>query len=205
MQRKNCLILNFAIVSLITILLIRDRSINELFQVSLDQKTQSSITLPGYQLDCQQADTLYCKVNLANSPLIIENPSNSNCKATYGKQVLPCYRVQASAFDTLYIKNLYLSQQQQAMINLQIRMRAIASLRILENGVENGIFLLAMLTLLSILSGINAVEAFRAWCHQHYPQHRQFQVLAAMIGGIAIPVLLSFYFFQLLITFGYVG
>lgn len=74
MQRKNCLILNFAIVSLITILLIRDRSINELFQVSLDQKTQSSITLPGYQLDCQQADTLYCKVNLANSPLIIENP-----------------------------------------------------------------------------------------------------------------------------------
>lgn len=205
MQRKNCLILNFAIVALITILLIRDRSINELFQVSIDQKNQSSITIPGHQIDCQEADTLYCKVALANSPLVIESPSNSNCKATYGKQVLPCYRVQASALDTLYIENLYLSQQQQAMINLQIRMRSIASLRMLEDGTENELFLLAMLTFLSILSGINAAEAFRVCCRQRYPQNRPLQVLAAMIGGIAVSILLSLYFFQLLITFGYIG
>ena len=98
-----------------------------------------------------------------------------------------------------------LSQQQQAMINLQIRMRSIASLRILEDRIENGIFLLAMLTFLSVLSGINVAEAFRACCRQRYPQNRLLQVLSAMIGGITIPILLSFYFFQLLITFGYIG
>jgi hypothetical protein len=203
MLRKNCLMLNFAIVGLITIVLIRDRAINEMFQISIDRQDQPAIVIPGYRASCQEGDTLYCRVDLAHFPLIIESPSNSNCKATYGRQVISCYRVQASALDTLYVENLQLSPQQQALIELQMRIKPIASLRLLEDGIENGVFLLAMLTILSILSGINVAEALYSYCYQSYPRNRFLQVLAVVIGRIIVPLLLSFYFFILLMTFGY--
>lgn len=205
MRREICLALNFALICLITFLLIRDRSINEMFEISIGRQDQSSIIIPGYQAACQQAGTLRCHVDLANIPLLIESSSNSNCKATYGKQITTCYRVQASALDTLYIQNLQLSQHQQESIDTQVRVRAIASLRILKDGVHNGVFLQAMLAVLSIVSGINAAKALYSDCRKSYPRNRLLQGLALLLGGLAVPLLLLKYFFLLLMFFGYVG
>ena len=126
MNRKKYLILNFAIVFIISILLIRDRSINELLQVVISQENRTSITIPGYLLDCSNTDSLRCEISIDRLPLVVETTLYNNCQATYGKQIAPCFRTSASAIDLIAIEGLQLSREQQKAIKNKIWLRSIA-------------------------------------------------------------------------------
>jgi hypothetical protein len=200
--------INFAIVCLITALIIRDRSINELFKIVI-QKDESSIVIPGYQVACQETYPLRCEISIDNLPLVIAQAKGTvdwSCQATYGKQILACKRIRASAVDTVTIRGLHLSREQQKRIKEQIRIRSIASLRFIDDGIANGLLLQFLLGILSILSGIQMSEFFYFYFGLIYPhQNNLLKSLIALMGGFGVFLFLSIYFLLLLLFFGYAG
>ena len=206
MRRKTCLILNLVIVCSISALLIRDRSINEVFEIAISPQNQSSIVIPGYLVSCLETDSLRCEMSIDRLPLVVEITSGKGCQATYGKQIVTCERIRASAADTVYIKGLQLSRKQQKAIETKIWVKSIASPRILADGVANGVLLQFVLFILSICSGINVYQSLYFYLRQPYlHQKKLLKVLVALIGGIGVFLFLLLYFFTLLMVFGYVG
>ncbi|MBW4642760.1 MAG: hypothetical protein KME23_07135 [Goleter apudmare HA4340-LM2] len=206
MRRKNRLILNFFIVCLITALMFRDRSISELFEVSIIQQDEPSILIPGYQLACRGTDTLRCEISIDNLPLVVESASTTTCQGTYGKQTLTCERLQASALDHVFIEGLQLSSLQRAKIKAQIWVRSIASLRVLNDGAANGSLLQFLLSSLSVLSGFNVSTSLYFYLGRLYPhQHKLLKLLFSLIVGLGVFAFLLLYFVLLLMVFGYVG
>lgn len=206
MNRKKYLILNFAIVFIISILLIRDRSFNELLNVVINQEDRASITIPGYVLDCSDTDSLRCEISIDRLPLVVKATSYDDCQATYGKQIVPCWRTSASAIDLIVIKGLQLSREQQKAIKNKIWVRSIASPRILDDGVANGFLLQILLFMLSIFSSINVFRCLSAKFRQLKPDlHKSMIFLGSSIGGISCFLFLLMYFFALLLTYGYIG
>jgi hypothetical protein len=206
MRRKTRLIINFAIVCLITALIVRDRSINEVFEIVI-RGNESSIVIPGYQVACQETDPLRCEISIDNLPLVVaEGTAHGSCQATYGKQIFSCERIRASAADSVSIEGLHLSREQQKRIKAQIWVRSIASLRVMDEGVSNGVLLQLLLGILSILSGIHVSEFFYFRSGLIYPrQNILLKLLVALIGGFGVFLFLSIYFLLLLMVFGYVG
>ncbi|MCC3438208.1 MULTISPECIES: hypothetical protein [unclassified Microcoleus] len=206
MNRKKYLVLNFAIVFIISILLIRDRSFNELLQVVINQEDRASITIPGYVLECSDTGSLRCEINIDRLPLVVKATSYDDCQATYGKQIVPCWRTIASANDLIAIKGLQLSQEEQNAIKNKVWVRSIASPRILGDGIANGILLQILLFMLSISSSINVFKCLYGKFRQLKPDlHKSIIFLGSSIGGIGCFLFLLVYFFALLMTYGYIG
>ena len=121
----------------------------------ISPQNQSSIVIPGYLVSCLETDSLRCKINIDRLPLVVDITSGGSCQATYDKQIVTCERIRASAADTVYIQDLQLSRKQQKAIEAKIWVKSIASPRILDDGVANGLLLQFVLFILSIWSGIN--------------------------------------------------
>jgi len=206
MRRKTRLILNFVIVCSISALLIRDRSINEVFEIVISPQNQSSIVIPGYLVSCLETDSLRCEMSIDRLPFVVEIPSGRSCQATYGKQIVTCERIRASAADTVYIQGLQLSRKQKQAIKDKIWIKSIASPRILDDGVANGLLLQFLLFVLSIWSGINVYQSLYFYLGKPYPyRNKWLKLLVALISGIGVFLVLSLYFFIVLAVFGYVG
>lgn len=206
MSRENRLIFNLLMVCLITFLLIRDRAINKLFEIVITQPNESSIVIPGYLVSCEEKDSLHCEMNIDNLLLIVKSQSSRECQVTYGKQTVICQRIQASAADIVSIEDLQLSPKQKAEIKWRIMIKPIASLRILDDGIKNGVLLQGFLGILSIWSGINAFEALYFYFGRFYPHPDSLiTVIVPMIVGFVVMLSLALYFLILLAVFGYIG
>ncbi|BAZ40699.1 hypothetical protein NIES4101_66600 [Calothrix sp. NIES-4101] len=208
MQRKKSLLLNFIFVSLLALLMIRDRLPSPYFLLSISTKDNQSLTVPNHLIHCRLSQNLHCTIPILHQTLVIEEvePPSLDCQAKFGKQAPTCQWLQASALEHISIEDLELTPIQIASIEYSIK--PFPTTRIFDEPNANVSVLAFLWVIASVLSVLNGMDAVYFYARKFFPirnpqtKHIIAGLLAA-IAGLGVIVFLALSFLFLVMKFGY--